>query len=148
MIGGPNFGSKRTVDFFFVAIYFSRRRPRVSQSVITGCCWRGKYSSYRHTILSIYDCFSPIQASGLIGGRGGRSGPPDPPLRKDSSSKGSKTQVLKFHASGISAMLSIEAFSLGNELVHVQAVPVSSIDSPVVTPRHDNVKQEKTSSNL
>ena len=44
------------------------------------------------------------------------------------------------HASGISAMLSIEAFSLGNELVHVQAVPGSSIDSPVVTPRHDNVK--------
>ena len=38
------------------------------------------------------------------------------------------------HASGISAMLSIEAFSLGNELVHVQAVPGSSIDSPVVTP--------------
>ena len=37
------------------------------------------------------------------------------------------------HASGISAMLSIEAFSLGNELVHVQAVPGSSIDSPVVT---------------
>ena len=37
-------------------------------------------------------------------------------------------------ASGISAMLSIEAFSLGNELVHVQAVPGSSIDSPVVTP--------------
>ena len=31
-------------------------------------------------------------------------------------------------------MLSIEAFSLGNELVHVQAVPGSSIDSPVVTP--------------
>ena len=44
------------------------------------------------------------------------------------------------HASGISAMLSIEAFSLGNELVHVQAVPGSSIDSPVVTPRYDNVK--------
>ena len=44
------------------------------------------------------------------------------------------------HASGISAMLSIEAFSLGNELVHVQTVPGSSIDSPVVTPRHDNVK--------
>ena len=35
---------------------------------------------------------------------------------------------------------SIEAFSLGNELVHIQAVPGSSIDSPVVTPRHDNVK--------
>ena len=32
------------------------------------------------------------------------------------------------------------AFSLGIELVHVQAVPGSSIDSPVVTPRHDNVK--------
>ena len=45
------------------------------------------------------------------------------------------------HVSGISAMLSIEAFSaLFNELVHVQAVPGSSIDSPVVTPRHDNVK--------
>ena len=44
------------------------------------------------------------------------------------------------HPSGISAMLSIEAFSLGNELVHVQAVSGSSIDSPVVTPRHDNVK--------
>ena len=44
------------------------------------------------------------------------------------------------HASGISAMLSIEAFSLGNELVHVQAVSGSSIDSPVVTPRQDNVK--------
>ena len=42
------------------------------------------------------------------------------------------------HAFGISAMLSIEAFSLGNELVHVQAVPGSSIDSPVVTPRHDS----------
>ena len=47
------------------------------------------------------------------------------------------------HASGISAMRSIEAFSLGNELVHVQAVPRSSIDSLVVTPRHDNVKWEK-----
>ena len=44
------------------------------------------------------------------------------------------------HAFGISAMLSIEAFSLGNELVHVQAVSGSSIDSPVVTPRQDNVK--------
>ena len=44
------------------------------------------------------------------------------------------------HAFGISAMLSIEAFSLASELVHVQAVPGSSIDSPVVTPRHDNVK--------
>ena len=44
------------------------------------------------------------------------------------------------HASGISAMLSIEAFSLGNELVHVQTVPGSSSDSPFVTPRHDNVK--------
>ena len=44
------------------------------------------------------------------------------------------------HASQITAMLSIEAFSLGNELVHVQAVPGSSTDSPVVTPRHDNVK--------
>ena len=42
-------------------------------------------------------------------------------------------------------MLSIEAFSLGNELVHVQAVPGSSIDSPVVIPRHDNVKVRKTS---
>ena len=37
-------------------------------------------------------------------------------------------------------MLSIEAFSLGNELVHVQAVPGSSTDSPVKTPRHDNDK--------
>ena len=52
----------------------------------------------------------------------------------------SKRGIFKPHASGISAMLSIEAFSLGNELVHVQAVPGSSIDSPVVTPRHDNVK--------
>ena len=32
-------------------------------------------------------------------------------------------------------MLGIEAFSLRNELVHVQAVPGSSIDSAVVTPR-------------
>ena len=37
-------------------------------------------------------------------------------------------------------MRSIEAFSLGSELVHVQADPGSSMDSPVVTPRHDNVK--------
>ena len=44
------------------------------------------------------------------------------------------------HASGISAMFSIEAFSLGNELVHVQAIPGSSFDSLDVTPRHDNVK--------
>ena len=49
-------------------------------------------------------------------------------------------QTLWPHASGISAMLSIKAFSLGNELVHVQTVPGSSFDSPVVTPRHDNVK--------
>ena len=49
-------------------------------------------------------------------------------------------KTLWSHASGISAVLSIEAFSLGNELVHVQAVPGSSINSPVVTPRHDNVK--------
>ena len=42
-------------------------------------------------------------------------------------------KTLWSHASGSSAMLSIEAFSLGNELVHVQAVPGSSIDSPVVT---------------
>ena len=49
-------------------------------------------------------------------------------------------QTLRPHASGISAMLSIKAFSLGNELVHVQTVPGSSIDSPVVTPRHGNVK--------
>ena len=27
--------------------------------------------------------------------------------------------------------------------MHVQAVPGSSIDSPVVTPRHDNVTYEK-----
>ena len=27
--------------------------------------------------------------------------------------------------------------------MHVEAVPGSSIDSPVVTPRHDNVKYEK-----
>ena len=37
-------------------------------------------------------------------------------------------------------MLSTEAFSLGNKLVHVQAVPGSSIDCPVVTPRHNNVR--------
>ena len=39
------------------------------------------------------------------------------------------------HASGISAIS-----ALANELVHVQAVPGSSNDTPVVTPRHDNVK--------
>ena len=45
-------------------------------------------------------------------------------------------------------MLSIEAFSLANELVHVQAVPGSSSDRPVVTPGHDNVKLRETLSNL
>ena len=39
-------------------------------------------------------------------------------------------------------------FLFGNLLVHVQAVPGSSFDSPVVTLRHDNVKLRKTSSNL
>ena len=45
-------------------------------------------------------------------------------------------------------MLSIEAFLFGNLLAHVQAVLGSSSDSPVVTPRHDNVKLRETSSNL
>ena len=52
------------------------------------------------------------------------------------------------HAFGIFAMLSIEAFLFGNLLVHVQAVPGSSSDRPVVTPGHDNVKLRETLSNL
>ena len=45
------------------------------------------------------------------------------------------------HASGISAMLSIVAFLLGKKLVHVQVVPGSSIDCPLLVLR-------KTSGNL
>ena len=37
-------------------------------------------------------------------------------------------------------MLSIEGFLFGNLLVHVQAVPGSSNDNLVVTPRDHNVK--------
>ena len=29
-LGGPNVGSERTVELFFMANYFSQRRPRVS----------------------------------------------------------------------------------------------------------------------
>ena len=39
---GPSFGLERTVELF-VANYFSRRQPRVSQSVNAGRRWRGKY---------------------------------------------------------------------------------------------------------
>ena len=39
-IGGPTFGSERTVELF-LAYYFSQRRSRVSQSVNAGRRWSG-----------------------------------------------------------------------------------------------------------
>ena len=44
--------------------------------------------------------------------------------------------VTPAHASGISAMLSIVTFLLGNKLVHVQVVPGSSIDCPLSTKKN------------
>ena len=60
---GPSFGLERTVELF-VANYFSRRQPRVSQSVNAGRRWRGKY------------CFASggEQIRGLMGGGGGGGG--------------------------------------------------------------------------